>query len=72
MGKVTEKQVSYDEMIAQAEQIIEKLQTDTDMPVDKMVEETQRAIELMRQCKKQLTDITEKLDKLFVEEEKEG
>lgn len=61
------KKFSYDESIAEVEQILERLQTD-EMPLDTMLADVKRAVELLGKCKGQLTEASDMIDRLFEED----
>ena len=61
---------SYDSMMSEVEKIISDLQRDKDGSLDAMVANVEKAVELLNQCKSQLTKTSDKLDKLFEGEER--
>ena len=53
---MTKKKLSYNEAIAEIEQILARLR-DEQIDVDTLAAEVKRATELIEQCKAQLTDV---------------
>lgn len=63
---MAEEKLSYTEAVAQIEQILARLR-DEQIDVDTLAAEVKRAMELIEQCKAQLTDVEKAVKKQLSE-----
>ena len=69
MVEENEKNFSFEEKLAELENIVNKLETG-DVPLDDAIEEFKRAMELVKECDEKLNSVQESIAKI-VNENKE-
>ena len=59
------KKFSYDGLIAEVEEILQRLQNDDTLTFDAMLQKVDEAVNKLNQCKAHLTDAEKHIDELF-------
>ena len=62
---MTKQKLTYSEAVAELEQILAKLENNSEVNMDVISEKVKRAAVLMEFCKKQLHELDEELEKMM-------
>jgi exodeoxyribonuclease VII small subunit len=64
---MTKQKLTYTEAVAELENILAELESNSEVNMDVIAEKVKRAAELMEFCKKQLHELDEELEKMMAD-----